>query len=66
MAPLSSREQLVLKLTYYQELKLREIAEILGEPIGTVASVLSRSRERLRRKMQEIHTLERSTNGGTQ
>lgn len=61
---LSVREQLIVKLTYFEEFKLREIADMLNEPMGTVASLLSRSREKLRVRMQEIQTFDRSMDGG--
>lgn len=38
----------VILLYYYQEMKIREIAEALGAPVSTVAVRLKRARERLK------------------
>lgn len=43
----------VIHLFYYQELSVREIAEITGRPESTVTSQLTRGRELLRRSLKE-------------
>lgn len=45
---LSDQERNILLLRAIGEFKYREIAEILGVPIGTVMGLLSRARQRLR------------------
>lgn len=49
--PLQFREVLVLR--EYQDLSYREIADIIGMPIGTVMSRLARTREKLMRLLEE-------------
>jgi RNA polymerase sigma-70 factor (ECF subfamily) len=49
--PVEQRE--VLLLAAVEELRYEEIAEVLGVPIGTVMSRLSRAREKLRRMTAE-------------
>jgi len=44
---LPPRYREVILLFYYQEMKIREIAEVLGTPVSTVAVRLKRARERL-------------------
>jgi RNA polymerase sigma-70 factor (ECF subfamily) len=43
----------VLLLHYYNDLSIREISEVLGEPEGTVKSKLKRGREKLKALVQE-------------
>lgn len=54
MHDLSSVERSVFLLRAIGEFKYREIAEILEIPIGSVMGYLSRSRERLRRRLAEF------------
>jgi len=42
----------VILLYYYQEMKIREIAEALGAPASTVAVRLKRARERLKKALK--------------
>ena len=44
--PLQFREVLVLR--EFNELSYREIAEVIGTPVGTVMSRLARARERMK------------------
>ena len=44
---LPAREREVLVLKEFEELKYREIAELLGVPLGTVMSRLYSARQRL-------------------
>ena len=47
--PIAQREAFVL--SYFEELPLDEIAQILAVEVGTVKSRLHRARERLRRSL---------------
>ena len=49
---LSEEYRLVIVLFYYNELSLREISKVLGIPIGTVKSRLSRGRELLKQALE--------------
>lgn len=44
--------RLVLVLFYYNDLSLKEIAQVLDTPVGTVKSRLSRGREILRQELE--------------
>lgn len=50
---LSDQERSILLLRAIGEFKYREIAEILGVPIGTVMGLLSRARQRLRNDLMD-------------
>lgn len=50
---LSDEYRLVIVLYYYNELSLRDIANILNIPMGTVKSRLSRGREFLKQALEE-------------
>jgi RNA polymerase sigma-70 factor (ECF subfamily) len=52
--PLQFREVLVMR--EYHDLSYREIAEIVGAPVGTVMSRLSRARERLAADLADLKT----------
>jgi RNA polymerase sigma-70 factor (ECF subfamily) len=41
-------DQILLELKEYEQLTLRELAELFGAPIGTMASRVARARDRLR------------------
>lgn len=49
---LGERDRVALLLFYLEGYKIREIAEILGEPVGTVKSRLSRTRKGLRETLK--------------
>ena len=53
MDDLSPTEKNVVLLKYYQNLTIREIAEICDMPIGSVKTVLYRALHKLRTKLQE-------------
>ena len=57
LATLSTAERELIELKYYANLTLREIAEITGQPAGTVATryrtALARLRVRLQRNCHE-------------
>jgi len=53
--PPEQREVLILAAV--EELRYEEISAVLGVPIGTVMSRLSRAREKLRRMTTEAPTL---------
>lgn len=44
----------ILLLKYYEDLSYLEIADVLGCPLGTVMSRLSRAREKLQKAMESI------------
>ena len=51
LSRLPSEQREVLILAAVEELRYEEIAKVLGIPIGTVMSRLSRARDKLRRAM---------------
>ena len=53
---LPERERETLVLREFEELRYREIAELLGIPIGTVMSRLYRARRSLAREMETAGT----------
>ena len=53
MAALPLRFREVLVLREYHDLSYRDIADIVGAPVGTVMSRLARARERLMRELAE-------------
>lgn len=54
LAALSERERMVLTLYYFHELKLREIAEVLGLTESRVSQIRSRALETLRTRVQNL------------
>jgi len=48
IAGLSAKHQQVLKLHYFEGLKYKEIAEVIGKPIGTVMSRLNQAKAKLK------------------
>ncbi|HMR98154.1 MAG TPA: RNA polymerase sigma factor [Anaerolineales bacterium] len=52
---LDEKHRMIMVLRYFQELAIREIAEILSLSEGTVHSRLHTARERLRIALKEIH-----------
>ena len=50
---LDMEDKMVVELRYFEDLKLEEIAEILGENLSTVKSRLYRSLKKLRVKLSE-------------
>jgi RNA polymerase sigma factor (sigma-70 family) len=52
---LPEEQRSVLSLIAVEDLSYREAARVLGVPIGTVMSRLSRGRDRLRRRMLDDH-----------
>lgn len=63
MSCLSADEQAVIALAYYQEMTHPEIAAATGRPVGTIAALISRAREKMRRHLHRIAGLERSFDG---
>ena len=43
---------MVIHLFYYEEMATKEIAELMGCSDGTVRSLLSRAREKLRKSLE--------------
>ncbi len=54
LCELPERYRLVLVLREFEELKYRQIAEILNVPVGTVMSRLSRARMQLKQRLGDI------------
>lgn len=50
---LPEEQRLAVTLYYYDGLSIREIAQVLGAPQGTVKSRLSRGRDKLRERLRE-------------
>lgn len=48
LTTLSTRQQQVLHLVFYQDLTIEEAAEILGMPVGTARTHYARGKDRLR------------------
>lgn len=48
------KDQFILELQYWEDLKVSEMADILKVPTGTVKSRLSTARDRLRAAIQEL------------
>jgi len=68
MEELSPEIRAVVSLALLEERSYQEIAEVLGCPIGTVRSRLSRGRRQLRESLRDhlpnrVVPLERSRNG---
>lgn len=47
-------DQVLLELKGYEELTLRELAEVFDAPVGTLASRIRRARERLERTIRQL------------
>ncbi len=52
LTTLAPRERLALRFTYEENLSSREVAQALGIPEGTLTSLLSRTREKLRERLK--------------
>jgi len=46
--------QIALELFYFETMQVAEIAEVLARPVGTIKSLLSRGRDQLREKIEEL------------
>lgn len=57
VAALGAGKRVVVVLHYWLDLPIEEIAGVLGLPVGTVASRLSRAREELRAVLEEQHVV---------
>jgi RNA polymerase sigma-70 factor (ECF subfamily) len=62
-AALPEEQRAVLLLVGVEDLSYQEAARVLGVPLGTVMSRLSRGRERLRRYMHEDMSKNNSRRG---
>lgn len=58
LASLSTREQLVVKLFYFNGKKYREIADMLDIPLNTVCSTLARALEKLGDRLKKLPGME--------
>jgi RNA polymerase sigma-70 factor (sigma-E family) len=59
LATLTSRQRTVLALRVYDDLSETEVAQVLGCPVGTVKSTMSRALARLREDPQIADLMER-------
>ena len=50
---LPSRDREIILLFYYEELSYEEISDVLGIPLGTVRSRLSRARLKLKERLRD-------------
>ena len=57
VAALGAAKRVVVVLHYWLDLPLEEIAGVLGLPIGTIASRLSRAKDELRAVLEEEHVV---------
>jgi RNA polymerase sigma-70 factor (ECF subfamily) len=64
LARLPTRFREILVLREFEGLSYREMSDVLGVPIGTVMSTLSRARDRLRRTATELMETGRTTKRG--
>ena len=55
VAALDPQKRVVLVLRYWLDLSVEDIAGVLGVPVGTVASRLSRALSQLRHVLEEEH-----------
>jgi RNA polymerase sigma factor for flagellar operon FliA len=60
MEKLPSRDRLVLKLHYYHELSLPEVASLIHTSVGATYTIKSRAIERLRAQISGNYTSEGS------
>ncbi|MCH7924615.1 MAG: sigma-70 family RNA polymerase sigma factor [Planctomycetes bacterium] len=56
LAKLPDEQRAVLSLHYLDEMGVREIAEVLGVPEGTVKSRLHHARNRLKEALERVTT----------
>jgi RNA polymerase sigma factor (sigma-70 family) len=56
IAKLDPRQQMIVRLYYWQGFKTREIAEVLGSPEGTIKVYLLRARKSLALILTELNT----------
>ncbi|MGV9572459.1 sigma-70 family RNA polymerase sigma factor [Streptomyces nigra] len=54
LAQLPARQRAAVVLRYYQDLSERQVAEVLGCPVGTARSHASRGVARLRRLLSDV------------
>jgi RNA polymerase sigma-70 factor (ECF subfamily) len=59
MFALKPKYQTIITLRFFENLRLTEIAEVLGNSPGTVRSQLKRALARLRKKMAAAETADR-------
>jgi len=64
LAMVSLREQYLIQLFYFDELRLREIADLTGSPVGAVSAAITRARDKMRRGVQQNDDVNRSISGG--
>ncbi len=57
---LPPREREVLMLKYFEDLRVAEIAAVIGQSVGTITKRLTRARQRLRSKLGRLRHDERT------
>lgn len=60
LSALSEREQVVLRMFYYEDANYQQIAAALGLKVNSVGALLSRARGRLQKELEQVTDLSES------